>query len=161
MRHFDRLLHTWVHRLLSYWVITVVPYLLYCFVVDHSRETCERIYKVGLFSFAWSQVLTTLLFKIPVALAMWNQVGSECRFSRHKESELITEVDWHVSCPPHTHVCVFQQECIRPMVLGFSFIRSCCISALCGHNPDALYVSFFLSSIPYTEKMPLFSVAFR
>ncbi|KAF6766688.1 hypothetical protein DFP72DRAFT_997781 [Ephemerocybe angulata] len=42
-----------------YWVITVVPYLLYCFVVDHSRETCERI------------------FRIPVALAMWNQVGSE------------------------------------------------------------------------------------
>ena len=33
--------------LLSYWVITVVPYLLYCFVVDHSRETCERIYKVS------------------------------------------------------------------------------------------------------------------
>ncbi|PPR03796.1 hypothetical protein CVT24_007476 [Panaeolus cyanescens] len=43
----------------SYWVITVVPYLLYCFVVDHHRETCERI------------------FRIPVALAMWNQVGSE------------------------------------------------------------------------------------
>ncbi|KAH9486229.1 hypothetical protein JR316_0000293 [Psilocybe cubensis] len=42
-----------------YWVIIVVPYLLYCFVVDHSRETCERIYK------------------IPVGLAMWNQVGSE------------------------------------------------------------------------------------
>ncbi|KAF8899020.1 hypothetical protein BD779DRAFT_53747 [Infundibulicybe gibba] len=42
-----------------YWVITVVPYLLYCFVVDHSRETCEKMYK------------------IPVALAMWNQVGSE------------------------------------------------------------------------------------
>uniref|UniRef100_A0A0W0FB79 Uncharacterized protein n=1 Tax=Moniliophthora roreri TaxID=221103 RepID=A0A0W0FB79_MONRR len=43
----------------SYWVIAVVPYLLYCFVVDHSRETCERIYRY------------------PVALAMWNQVGSE------------------------------------------------------------------------------------
>ncbi|KJA28378.1 hypothetical protein HYPSUDRAFT_697811 [Hypholoma sublateritium FD-334 SS-4] len=42
-----------------YWVITVVPYLLYCFVADHSLETCQRIYK------------------IPVALAMWNQVGSE------------------------------------------------------------------------------------
>ncbi|ESK90938.1 hypothetical protein Moror_16439 [Moniliophthora roreri MCA 2997] len=42
-----------------YWVIAVVPYLLYCFVVDHSRETCERIYRY------------------PVALAMWNQVGSE------------------------------------------------------------------------------------
>ncbi|KAG2022913.1 hypothetical protein CC2G_000629 [Coprinopsis cinerea AmutBmut pab1-1] len=42
-----------------YWVITVVPYLLYCFVVDHPRAKCEKI------------------FKIPVALAMWNQVGSE------------------------------------------------------------------------------------
>ncbi|KAK7058437.1 hypothetical protein VNI00_002071 [Paramarasmius palmivorus] len=42
-----------------YWVIAVVPYLLYCFVLDHSRETCERIYRY------------------PVALAMWNQVGSE------------------------------------------------------------------------------------
>jgi hypothetical protein len=43
-----------------YWVIAVVPYLLYCFVMDHSLETCQKIYKV------------------PVALAMWNQVGSEC-----------------------------------------------------------------------------------
>ncbi|TFL03570.1 hypothetical protein BDV98DRAFT_564433 [Pterulicium gracile] len=42
-----------------YWVIFVVPYLLYCFVNDHPREECERI------------------FRIPVALAMWNQVGSE------------------------------------------------------------------------------------
>lgn len=42
-----------------YWVLAVVPYLLYCFVTDHARETCDRIYK------------------IPVALAMWNQVASE------------------------------------------------------------------------------------
>ncbi|KAJ7823267.1 hypothetical protein B0H13DRAFT_2241520 [Mycena leptocephala] len=42
-----------------YWVIAVVPYLLYCFVMDHSLETCQTIYK------------------IPVALALWNQVGSE------------------------------------------------------------------------------------
>ncbi|KAI0304576.1 hypothetical protein BC826DRAFT_1300 [Russula brevipes] len=42
-----------------YWVITVVPYLLYAFVNNHSLETCKKIYK------------------IPVALAMWNQVGSE------------------------------------------------------------------------------------
>ncbi|KAJ7293003.1 hypothetical protein C8J57DRAFT_1267847 [Mycena rebaudengoi] len=42
-----------------YWVIAVVPYLLYCFVGEHSLETCQKIYKV------------------PVALALWNQVGSE------------------------------------------------------------------------------------
>ncbi|KAI0274971.1 hypothetical protein BC834DRAFT_850543 [Gloeopeniophorella convolvens] len=42
-----------------YWVISVVPYLLFAFVNNHSFEACQRIYK------------------IPVALAMWNQVGSE------------------------------------------------------------------------------------
>lgn len=30
----------------SYWVIGVVPYLLYCFVLDHDLETCQRIYRV-------------------------------------------------------------------------------------------------------------------
>ncbi|EIM92195.1 uncharacterized protein STEHIDRAFT_151533 [Stereum hirsutum FP-91666 SS1] len=42
-----------------YWVIATVPYLLYCFVMDHTWDECERIYK------------------IPVALALWNQAGSE------------------------------------------------------------------------------------
>ncbi|KIJ66246.1 hypothetical protein HYDPIDRAFT_86277 [Hydnomerulius pinastri MD-312] len=42
-----------------YWVIAVVPYLLFAFVTNHTQEVCEKI------------------FKIPVALAMWNQVGSE------------------------------------------------------------------------------------
>ncbi|KZP25301.1 hypothetical protein FIBSPDRAFT_783251, partial [Athelia psychrophila] len=42
-----------------YWVMAVVPYLLYCFVMDHSLETCQRI------------------FNIPVVLALWNQVGSQ------------------------------------------------------------------------------------
>ncbi|KZT30879.1 hypothetical protein NEOLEDRAFT_1126534 [Neolentinus lepideus HHB14362 ss-1] len=42
-----------------YWVIATVPYLLYCFVVDHTAVRCQSLYKV------------------PVALAMWNQVGSE------------------------------------------------------------------------------------
>ncbi|KAF7303188.1 hypothetical protein MKEN_01282500 [Mycena kentingensis (nom. inval.)] len=42
-----------------YWVIAVVPYLLYCFVLDHTLETCQKI------------------FRVPVALALWNQVGSE------------------------------------------------------------------------------------
>ncbi|OBZ68376.1 hypothetical protein A0H81_11628 [Grifola frondosa] len=42
-----------------YWVLAVVPYLLWSFCVNHPIETCERIYK------------------IPVALAMWNQVAAE------------------------------------------------------------------------------------
>jgi hypothetical protein len=31
----------------SYWVIAVVPYLLFAFVTNHTLEVCERIYKVG------------------------------------------------------------------------------------------------------------------
>ena len=42
-----------------YWVLTVVPYLLYVFCVNHSSQTCQRIYR------------------IPVILAMWNQAGAE------------------------------------------------------------------------------------
>ncbi|KAI0078865.1 hypothetical protein K474DRAFT_1659786 [Panus rudis PR-1116 ss-1] len=42
-----------------YWVIAVVPYLLWAFCTNHTQETCDRIYK------------------IPVALAMWNQVAAE------------------------------------------------------------------------------------
>ncbi|KAJ7597478.1 hypothetical protein C8J56DRAFT_1108633 [Mycena floridula] len=52
-------LHPSLLDLICYWVIGVVPYLLFCFVNDHTWETCQRIYR------------------IPVALAMWNQVGSE------------------------------------------------------------------------------------
>ncbi|KAL7285619.1 hypothetical protein ACG7TL_000723 [Trametes sanguinea] len=43
-----------------YWVLAVVPYLLWAFAVNHPLETCERI------------------FRIPVALAMWNQMAAEC-----------------------------------------------------------------------------------
>jgi hypothetical protein len=32
-----------------YWVIAVVPYLLYCFAMDHSKETCLKIYRVSTF----------------------------------------------------------------------------------------------------------------
>ncbi|OCH96427.1 hypothetical protein OBBRIDRAFT_718231 [Obba rivulosa] len=42
-----------------YWVLAVVPYLLWAFTVNHPWETCERIYR------------------IPVGLAMWNQVAAE------------------------------------------------------------------------------------
>ncbi|KIY73477.1 hypothetical protein CYLTODRAFT_485330 [Cylindrobasidium torrendii FP15055 ss-10] len=42
-----------------YWVIIIGAYLIFCFVGNHSLETCQKIYR------------------IPVALAMWNQVGSE------------------------------------------------------------------------------------
>ncbi|GJE87697.1 hypothetical protein PsYK624_037800 [Phanerochaete sordida] len=42
-----------------YWVLAVVPYLLWAFCTNHTVEECERIYR------------------IPVALAMWNQVTAE------------------------------------------------------------------------------------
>ena len=43
----------------------------------HARESTRSAVLVRLKSCS-----NHTLFKIPVALAMWNQVGSECRFSR-------------------------------------------------------------------------------
>lgn len=37
-----------------YWVIAVVPYLLFCFVVNHTREVCESIYRVRVSVFAFN-----------------------------------------------------------------------------------------------------------
>ncbi|KAI0685785.1 hypothetical protein BC835DRAFT_1289383, partial [Cytidiella melzeri] len=48
-----------VYLLCRYWVIAVVPYLLWAFCTNHTIEECEKIYC------------------IPIALAMWNQVTSE------------------------------------------------------------------------------------
>ncbi|KAI0322072.1 hypothetical protein OF83DRAFT_1289573 [Amylostereum chailletii] len=42
-----------------YWVLCIVPYLLWCFTVDHTFETCQRI------------------FKSPIGIAMWNQAAVE------------------------------------------------------------------------------------
>ncbi|KAL4246963.1 DUF6533 domain-containing protein [Abortiporus biennis] len=42
-----------------YWVLAVIPYLLWAFCTDHTWDECEKI------------------FKIPVALAIWNQVSAE------------------------------------------------------------------------------------
>lgn len=33
---------------ISYWVIVVVPYLLYAFVTNHTQEVCEKIYKASI-----------------------------------------------------------------------------------------------------------------
>ncbi|KAI0322109.1 hypothetical protein OF83DRAFT_53468 [Amylostereum chailletii] len=46
-----------IYLLTRYWLIGVVPYLLYEFCVDHTMEECH-------------------LFKIPVALMTWNQLAA-------------------------------------------------------------------------------------
>lgn len=48
-----------LYLLCRYWVILVVPYVLWVFTQDHTEEECWKLYKS------------------PVALAMWNQVWSE------------------------------------------------------------------------------------
>ncbi|KAG8904380.1 hypothetical protein FRC00_013996, partial [Tulasnella sp. 408] len=48
-----------LYLLSRYWVLFIFPYVLWCYVEDHSLETCQKI------------------FKSPVALAMWNQLWAE------------------------------------------------------------------------------------
>ncbi|KAL5535985.1 hypothetical protein ACEPAF_4079 [Sanghuangporus sanghuang] len=42
-----------------YWVLLVMPYILFIYVTNHSWEDCQKLYRS------------------PVALAMWNQAGAE------------------------------------------------------------------------------------
>ncbi|KZV62244.1 hypothetical protein PENSPDRAFT_618164 [Peniophora sp. CONT] len=42
-----------------YWVLLVLPWVLWCYAVDHDQNTCNHVYRS------------------PVALAMWNQAGAE------------------------------------------------------------------------------------
>ncbi|KAG8949319.1 hypothetical protein FRC04_008921 [Tulasnella sp. 424] len=48
-----------LYLLCRYWVLLIIPYVLWVFVEDHSEAACLK------------------LFKSPVALAMWNQLWSE------------------------------------------------------------------------------------
>ncbi|KAG9019820.1 hypothetical protein FRB90_005968 [Tulasnella sp. 427] len=48
-----------LYLLCRYWVLLVVPYVLWVFTQDHSLEACMKLYKS------------------PVALAMWNQLWAE------------------------------------------------------------------------------------
>ena len=46
-----------------YWVIAVIPYLLFCFVVNHTREVCKSIYRVRVsildFDVNWTHLVFT------------------------------------------------------------------------------------------------------
>ncbi|KAG9044408.1 hypothetical protein FS837_008203 [Tulasnella sp. UAMH 9824] len=48
-----------LYLLSRYWVLFIFPYVLWCYVENHSLDTCQKIYKS------------------PVALAMWNQLWAE------------------------------------------------------------------------------------
>ncbi|KAG8934363.1 hypothetical protein FRC02_010108 [Tulasnella sp. 418] len=48
-----------LYILCRYWVIIIMPYVLWVFIEDHSEEACFKLYRS------------------PVALAMWNQLWSE------------------------------------------------------------------------------------
>jgi hypothetical protein len=112
-------------------------------------------------SLAWNQALTTLPFKIPVALAMWNQVGSECSYSRHYKCHLNTDVDWHQLSSSYarmrfsagTYTSYGSWFQLYPVLLHTS---SMWIQPRC-----SVWSFLFLSIIPHTQRMPSFSVAFR
>lgn len=96
-----------IHR---YWVITVVPYLLYAFVINHSLETCQRIYKVNPTSGANHSMYDNNPHQIPVALAMWNQVGSECALLRSLHAGTALSSLPTRSCPADSDLRLLQPK---------------------------------------------------
>jgi hypothetical protein len=105
----------------------VVPYLLYCFVVDHPLEMCQRIFKVTL----------TMHLDGPTP-----EGGSDLDSSRigHVESGRVRVCAsrFYLGCmlirlcsgALDPDIRLLQQECIRPVVLALSVIRNGCISTL-------------------------------
>ena len=64
-------------RSIRYWVMAVVPYLLWAFCTNHTLEECLRIFRVCVIPESCRSLKLTASLQIPVALAMWNQVGAE------------------------------------------------------------------------------------
>ena len=102
--------------LFSYWVLAVGCFLLYCFVNDHSLELCLKIYKVGVRHHPrreYPREFTCYTTQIPVALAMWNQLGSE-GIDRHSRLRNLTLSPQSCSRLTYSHIRLFQSECIPP-----------------------------------------------
>jgi len=153
-----------------YWVIAVVPYLLYAFVVDHSVEDCKKIYKACIQDL--NSTLDPDFNQIPVALAMWNQVGSECRILFHRRAVMSKDFVYRsYSCPAYSNLCLFQSEQYAASVPYFFSSRVDCISAIRRHVSNAWYdarhfrgclemsPSFFLPVLPFV-KPPFVSTSY-
>lgn len=111
----------------SYWVLAVGWFLLYCFINDHSLETCQRIYKVQ---------VALIRFSIQTD-RFWS-----CRSRWHSGISWAQKVGllmesalwyWHQfdSYPAHPHLRVFQPQQICSFLSYRLFNGSCSLPALC------------------------------
>ena len=116
---------------ISYWVIVVVPYLLYAFVTNHTKEVCEKIYKVIYHRHPHVETHLHQFSQIPVALAMWNQVGSECQYLILTEIRILIQEN-NFSRSTHPHICFLQSERVPASGTRLCPSRRGCIPALRG-----------------------------
>ena len=73
--------------------------------------------------------------QIPVALALWNQVGSECK-AFHLSAQ-ISNLNRLCSRPAHSNLCVLQSQRLCAVFLAFSIGRGRGVPAVRGHDADA------------------------
>lgn len=122
----------------------MVPYLLYCFVMDHSRETCERIYKVRyLEGTAPCIPIHPLSCRSPSLSPCGTKSAPNVSSTRMYTSHIYSPNATHIlSCSSYPHLRFLQSQCSYPLVPHQRHSRRCCLPALRRYHPDAMFVSF-------------------
>ena len=133
---------------IRYWVIVVVPYLLYAFVTNHTQEVCEKIYKVSSHCRPNAMPYLRHFAQIPVALAMWNQVGSECQSFFLPTIQFLIKENTS-SRFAHSYICFLQPQRVPSSGTRLCPSRRGCIPALRGCVTNDTSVKSKCVSVPW------------
>ena len=119
--------------------MAVVPYLLYCFVMDHPEETCKKIFKVPMI-LAHRENLTTLhspRFQslLPCGIKSAPSVGF-C-FGIISGDRPLNNIQIN-SRSTHSNLRIFQPQRLRSHIPHNRHQWRCFVPAVCGYIPDAL-----------------------
>lgn len=132
---------------ISYWIIVVVPYLLYAFVTNHTQEVCEKIYKVSSHHRPHAKIYLCRFSQIPVALAMWNQVGSECQSLFLPTIQILIRENIS-SRSAHSYICFLQSQRVPSSGTRLCLGWCSCVPALRGRLTNDPLVKLKYVSVP-------------
>lgn len=133
----------------SYWVIVVVPYLLYAFVTNHTQEVCEKIYKVNAHRCLHANTYLCRVDADP------SRVG-DVEPSRVRVSVLISPHDSNSdlknnsSCSAHSYICFLQSQCVPSCGARLCPGWCGCIPALRGRITNDTSVKLIYSFLPWS-----------
>ncbi|KIO23615.1 hypothetical protein M407DRAFT_26903 [Tulasnella calospora MUT 4182] len=120
-----------IYLFCRYWPIATVPYILWAYTVPHTWETCEQI------------------FRIPVAIATWNQLGAETvllartvAFFGNSRAIFYSLSACLVAATAYQNWVVFKPMLLIPFVAGDSY--GVCLPTSPGHEIFGFFVTLLI-----------------